>query len=293
MPVRSAAVGLTTEPRICEVTTRQLLAYAAGIGDTNPRYVDDAAAAGILAHPVFIVAVEWPLARALRQHPAFELPPQEGRRGVHAGQDSTFHRPIRPGDCLRTSATLVQVRRVKPGAFVLTRYETVEATSAEPVVTTYSGTIYRGVEVDGPDAEIDTSPPLPAASLPEAAACQEVAMPVSREAPHVYTECADIWNPIHTERQVALAAGLPDIILHGTATYALAASQLINRCAAGDAVRLKRFAARFAAMVIPGTTITLRYHAAPGPGEAVPYTVHNAEGQPAIAGGLAVFTPPV
>ena len=27
----------------------------------------------------------------------------------------------------------------------------------------------------------------------------------------MYTECARIWNPIHTDRAVALAAGLPDI----------------------------------------------------------------------------------
>jgi acyl dehydratase len=288
MPVRSAAVGLSTEPRACEVTTRQLLAYAAGIGDTNARYFDDAAEAGILAHPMFIVAVEWPVALTLRQHPGFKIPREEGMRGVHAGQDVTFHRPIRPGDRLRTTATIVQVRHIRPGAFVLIRYETVDAASQEPVVTSYSSTIYRDVEVEGPDSGIAESPPLPASTLDETA-CQEVVVAVPREAPHVYTECADIWNPIHTERRVALAAGLPDIILHGTATYALAASQLINRCAAGDPTRLKRLAARFAAMVIPGTTITLRYQATPEAGETVPYTVCNTAGRPAIAGGVAVF----
>ena len=34
---------------------------------------------------------------------------------------------------------------------------------------------------------------------------------------HVYTECARIWNPIHTDLAVARAAGLPGPILHGTA----------------------------------------------------------------------------
>src|SRR4029077_6419959 len=45
---------------------------------------------------------------------------------------------------------------------------------------------------------------------------------------HVYTECARIWNPIHTDRAVARAAGLPDIILHGTATLALAVSRALR-----------------------------------------------------------------
>ena len=49
-------------------------------------------------------------------------------------------------------------------------------------------------------------------------------MPVSATAAHVYTEGARIWNPIHTDAAVAARAGLPGIILHGTATLALAVS---------------------------------------------------------------------
>jgi acyl dehydratase len=100
-------------------------------------------------------------------------------------------------------------------------------------VTSYSSTIYRGVPVEGPDIQIDTAPALPVPSS-SSALSHQLAIPVARAAPHVYTECAQIWNPIHTERRVALEVGLPDIILHGTATWALAASQLINRCADGE-----------------------------------------------------------
>jgi acyl dehydratase len=290
MAVRSAAVGLTTEPQLIEITPRRLLAYAAGIGDTHPRYLDDAASAGIVAHPAFCVALEWPVTLAMRHHPRLQLPREEEMRGVHAEQDSTFHRPMRSGDRLRTTATLIEIRAIKPGAFVVTRFDTVDAITGEPVVTSYSSTIYRDVPVEGPDTQIDTVPSLPVPSN-SGTLSHRVAIPIARAAPHVYTECAQIWNPIHTERCVALAAGLPDIILHGTATWALVASQLITRCAGGEPTRLRRLAGRFAAMVIPGTTITLQYGAVSGPEHAVPYTVRNAEGAPAIARGVAVLTP--
>lgn len=292
MSIPSAAVGVTTEPHISEITPRRILAYAAGIGDIHPPYFDDAADPGIVAHPAFCVAVEWPAALALRQHPQFFVTEEDLLRAVHAEQDSIFHRPIRPGDRLCTTATLVQVRAIKPGAFVLTKFDTVDTATGEPVITSYASTIYRGVPVDGPDAQIEEMPPLP--SKPSGPAKpQQVAIPVAREAAHVYTECAQIWNPIHTERRVALASGLPDIILHGTATWALAASQLVSHCAGGDPTRLRRLAGRFSAMVIPGTTITVQYEIVPGEEQTVPYTVWNAAGSPAITHGLAVIAPSI
>ena len=104
--------------------------------------------------------------------------------------------------------------------------------------------------------------------------------------PHAYTECADIWNPIHTERQAALAAGLPDIILHGTATWALAGREIVREHCEGDASRLKRLFGRFTAMVIPGNDITVAL-SRPAEG-AIGFTVFNHQGQPAISDGLAV-----
>ena len=291
MAIRSAGVGIATKPHVCEVTPRWILAYAAGIGDCNPRCLDDAAETGLVAHPAFCVALEWPAVLALRQHPQFVITQEDFLRAVHAEQDSIFHRPIRPGDRLSTVAALVQVRAIKPGAFVLTKLETVDETTGEPVVTSYSSTIYRGVPVDGADAQIESAPPLPIQhnDLPMP---QQVAIPIAREAPHVYTECAQIWNPVHTERRVALEAGLPDIILHGTATWAMAASRLVNCCADGDPTRLRRLTGRFAAMVVPGTTVTLRYGTMPGEEQMVPYRMYNAENAPAIANGLALITPP-
>jgi acyl dehydratase len=77
----------------------------------------------------------------------------------------------------------------------------------------------------------------------------------------VYTECARIWNPIHTDIAVARAAGLPGIVLHGTATLALAVSRLVARDLGGDPLAVREVAARFSAMVPLPSRYTLRARA--------------------------------
>ena len=75
-------------------------------------------------------------------------------------------------------------------------------------------------------------PPLPTADFDAASdPLTVVPLPVSQVEAHLYSECARIWNPIHTDRAAALAAGLPDIILHGTATLAKAVSWIIDEYA--------------------------------------------------------------
>ena len=56
---------------------------------------------------------------------------------------------------------------------------------------------------------------------------------------------------------MARAAGLPDIILHGSATKALALTAVVNQCFDGDATRLTRLCGQLRAMVLPNTVIAV------------------------------------
>jgi acyl dehydratase len=288
MPLRTDAIGSKHGPHSTTVSARALLAYAAGIGETGERFLDDARPGGIVAFPAYCVSVEWPVVRVgggTPEHP-LGVSRQEMLRGVHAIQDSCFHRPIRPGDRLSTESQVVEIGSTRAGAIVRSKLETRDAQGA-PMVTSWSGALYRGVAIQGEPRVLETPPPLPALELVESELeCVEI--PIAREAPHVYTECADIWNPIHTEREVALAAGLPDIILHGTATWALAARELLRRRAGGDPERLERLAGRFAAMVIPGEPI--RVELGPLREGAVGFRVRNARGELAIRDGVALLS---
>ena len=82
-------------------------------------------------------------------------------------------------------------------------------------------------------------------------------MAVEAGAAHIYTECARIWNPIHTDKAFALAAGLPDVILHGTATLAMAVSRLVNELLGGQPGRVNRIGGRFTGMVFMPTLLSL------------------------------------
>ncbi len=298
MPIRASAVGEKIAESEVEVSARQLLAYAAGIGEVADVHFDDARPGGCLGVPAFCVSLEWPAVRAKASGNLFGASGEEILRGVHASQDSTFHRPIRPGDRLRVGGQVASIRATRAGALVLNKIVTADASTDEPVVTSWYGSIFRGVEVVGEAEPLELPQPLPLeaadvpASAPESASTR-VSIPIAREAPHVYSECADIWNPIHTERQVALGAGLPDIILHGTATWALAAREIVRQRCDGDPLRLRRLHGRFAAMVFPGTAIDIEIgcatgdQAVAGAAGAIPFGVRNAEGQLAVAQGVA------
>ena len=283
MPMSSALVGRSSKRFRAVAEPRWLMSYAAGLGDTSPAYFDTTG--DIQAHPVFPVCPEWPVLLDGRNiEGAGSLSPEEGRRGVHATHDVVLHRPIRAGEALYTTATVVSVEARRPGAYQVTRIET-KAEDGAPIVTTWNGGIYRTVGVTGGDRVEDQPPPTPQPTAADARE-EDVEIPVAAGLAHVYTECARIWNPIHTDRAVALSAGLPDIILHGTATLALAISALVERELGGDPTRVHRYGCRFGAMVRMPSSITLRIHAARD--RTVWFSVLNAAGEPAIAQGYLI-----
>ncbi len=283
MPIRAAAVGSEIGPYEKAVTVRSSLAYAAGLGETADVYFDDAREGGVYAPPMMVIPLEWPASRDIRETPEFGATDEERRRVVHAAQDTQIHVPIRPGMSTRSFARLVAVRRIKPGTMTITRL-ILEADDGTHLATSYSSAIYRGIEIDGAD-NVEDEPPAWPEQTP-ADDWTETAVSIAREMPHVYTECADIWSPIHTERAVALAAGLPDIILHGTATLALGIKEIVANHLNDQPARLKRFSCRFTGMVIPGTDICVRHATAEG---GALFEVINADGAKAISQGRALF----
>jgi acyl dehydratase len=292
--VSTASAGLKTVARTYEIPVRMAQAYAAGVGDWNPAYFHDDSPEGVLAPPCLVYALQW----NARMMPGVDQGTAPPTRGVHATTDLRFERPIRAGDVLTVQGTRIAVCQRKPGVYVVTRFEMRDPTGAL-VATVDDGGIVRGARTDGADVTLADTPPLPAPTGDKKDGWSTT-IPISREAAHVYTECADIWNPIHTERRVALDAGLPDVILQGSAIMALAARELTNRVAAGDPTRLARLAGQFRAMVIPGSEIRVTclgvcsspsQHASPphADEQVAFFEVLNAQGQAAVRGGAAVF----
>ena len=287
MPISASIAGRGTAPHTETLTVRRIMAFAAATADRNPRYFDDTGAEPLAAPPLISVSLEWPLVLDLRTSIAGATS-AELRRGVHATHDVTFHRLARAGERLTTTGMVAALESRPSGTLVLSCLRTVDE-RGDPVTTTFNGGVYRGVELTGAPVRLDGPAPLPQVS-PAGGWSLEIVVPP--EAAHVYSECAAIWNPIHTERSVALAAGLPAIILHGTATLGYAAQAIVDRICDGDPSRLRRLACRFGAMVLLGTR--LRLDVGPtGPhagANACGFEVRTEGGAPAIRGGVAIVS---
>ncbi len=288
MNISAGILGTTVGPRVHDIDARWLMAYAGALGETAPEYLDTTRAGGLLAHPLFPVCYEWPLAVDLR---AKTLTDEIALRGVHATHDLTLHRRPRSDDRLSTTATITGVEPRPPGAYVVTRFETLDA-DGRPVTTTDYGSLYLGVECEShphpgplPERERESNPLFPVDDRrgPDWAAD----VPIPANLAHVYTECARIWNPIHTDRAVALGAGLPDIILHGTATLALAVSEALRRQPEGAAAAVARIRCRFGGMVrLPSTLRVEGWKPTDaGSGRAVAFRAIGANGRPAVRDG--------
>jgi acyl dehydratase len=291
MPIPATFLDLAVGPVTHDVSERWTMAYAAALGDHSECYFDTTRPAGIVAHPLFSVCPEWAAIVASRSgSEQIGMTAAEVLTGVHAAHDVTIHRLVRPGDLLTTQLSIVGLTDISPGAKATTRLATVDA-AGQPVMTTVQDAIYLGVPTDGVDHP-DPTPPAPVHGE-RFGDPLTVALELSAGAAHTYTECARIWNPIHTDRAVAQAAGLPDIILHGTATLAHGVSAVVEHLANGDPESVRRVVCRFAAMVQLPSMITINIWpgvpAADGTTVVVPFEVCNEHGAAAVKDGIVVL----
>jgi acyl dehydratase len=259
LKIAADIVGCEAGPDEQQVDKRWLMAYNAALGK-----IDES------AHPLFPVCYEWPATRQLRARAG--LAPIDARL-VHAQHDLTIHRSARE-EKLFVSGKVVSAAQRKPGVLVVCRFATRDA-RGELVSTTDFSALYRDVKLEGGDRSMAAleDPPKHEESL------QKIGeVPVAATAAHVYTECARIWNPIHTDRDYARAAGLPDIILHGTATLAFSVSSVMKAIERP----IRRIRCRFSGMVLMPSTLTVL---AARHGTAIAFETRNDRGAPVIERG--------
>lgn len=287
MPIRSSAVGKSWSAR-CDLSTRWALAYAAALDFPAIPFLDDANVEGLLLPPSFCVCLEWQVAGSTMRDEILGNTAEERRRSVHALQDSIFHQPLRAGITVEVTARIARVARITAGTLVDLEISTRDVASGELFVTTRFAVIFRGVAADGESTLASShpaTPPAPAEETASPAERERIAIPVAKGLPHIYSECARIWNPIHTERREALSAGLPDIILHGTATWSLAARELLRL--EGPSAQLARLSARFRNPVVPGSDVSLSIAA--GAERSRRFSILRPDGAVALDDGYALF----
>lgn len=217
----------------------------------------------------------------------------ERGRGVHFAQDIVIHRPILAGDELTTTTQTISAKGAAKGSSCVstTRFDHRDHLG-NLVCSTWSTSFHRGVPLEGEGGTLADlmPPPLPPRPLVKDKTQPELDLEIAVSAvdAHIYSECSRIWNPIHTDRAAALAAGLPAIILHGTAVMAKAVSAIIRHYGHGDPASVARCAVgSFGAMVLMPSKLRLVVAAASV--QIVHFDVFTERGDAALRGGVVEF----
>ncbi|WP_434660379.1 MaoC/PaaZ C-terminal domain-containing protein [Paraburkholderia sp. A3BS-1L] len=177
-------------------------------------------------------------------------------RVLHGEQGIEIHKPL-PREATvigRSRIARVVDKGEGKGALLEIQRSITDKASGERYATLTQLTFCRGdggfSAGGGPSDEAPAVPP----AVPGRAADHVCTLPTRPETALLYRLCGDD-NALHADPQVAHAAGFARPILHGLATWAVAAHAVLKTLCASDPARLARFHARFTAPVYPGETL--------------------------------------
>ncbi|OGR27645.1 MAG: hypothetical protein A2277_15230 [Desulfobacterales bacterium RIFOXYA12_FULL_46_15] len=248
-------VGTKLKPYQTQISPRDISNYAAAVEDNNPNYFDDEKQEGIVSHPLFPVAVTWPVLSHLERFiDSEDFPTEVLMTQVHYTEHLILHRLVRPGDRIIIHGSIKAFLPHRAGTHAVISLEAEDAAGL-PVFTEIVGAMLRGVSCQ----EGSTAGEL--LLVPENDISTQIlwtsGIPVDLERPYIYDGCTRIEFPIHTSPSFARMVGLPGIILQGTATLAYAVRELVNHEAGQDPGRILEIACKFSGMVRPGTDIKI------------------------------------
>ena len=255
MPLKpEVLLGLPFDEIVQAYTADDAIRYALSIGigmdPVDPaqlRYVYEIA--DLKAFPTMAAVLACP--------PPWSARPETGvnrTKLVHGEQRIVFHAPLPPAGKVRSRERIAGVydKGAERGAIVATERQVFDDATGQLLATLQAKIFCRA---DGGFGGSD----VPAAKerpIPDTPPLHTVDLQTFPQQALLYRLNYD-RNPLHADPAVATAAGFPRPILHGLATWALAAYGIVKSVLNGDADRLREFEVRFSQPVLPGETVTL------------------------------------
>ncbi|HZQ59434.1 MAG TPA: MaoC/PaaZ C-terminal domain-containing protein [Acidimicrobiales bacterium] len=227
--------------------------YAAATRDPNGR-----AAAGEAVPPVAVVTQIW----EAQQAGFTAVVPDEVRAsmtgGVHGEHDVVLHRPIVPGEDLRTWVQPWGARRGGKHALLTLRYATYDTADALVAEQWWTTVLLNATGEPVGEAAPDHT-------FPEAARAHHVGdyrIDADGDMPRRYAEVSSDWSPHHFDSAAARQSGADRPFLHGLCTMALCAQGAVSILAGGDPERVRRVAVRFASPTFIGDELEVHLYRA-------------------------------
>ncbi|MEB8341613.1 MaoC family dehydratase N-terminal domain-containing protein [Streptomyces endophyticus] len=148
MALDQSFVGRTYPPTgAYEVGREKIREFAEAVGDTNPAYVDRAAAEelghpDVIAPPTFVFAITFKAAGDVIHDPELGL---DYSRVVHGDQKFAYTRPVCAGDKLTVTSTIEGIKSLAGNDIIDVRGE-VHDEAGEHVVTAWTKLVSRAAE---------------------------------------------------------------------------------------------------------------------------------------------------
>jgi hypothetical protein len=285
MIINSSYVDTRLKEYSTVINWQSIMYYAAAIGDENPLYFNDEGRT-IIAPPMFAVATTWPITGNI---PEFledkSFPTEIFKTQVHYIEHLIFHRPISAGEKISIKGSIAAIIKHHAGTILINRYNANDK-NGELIFTEYIGGLMRGVDCTEDFRGLENLPGIPH-SVVQDQPIWEKQIYIDKMTPYIYEGCTGLNFPIHTSIAFAKSVGLPDIILHGTATLAFAIREITNLEADKDSTRIKEISCRFTGMVIPGRNIKVQlYSSVPrGNGKDIFFKVFDDQNKKVIPNG--------
>jgi acyl dehydratase len=230
---------------------RDCIIYALGIGlgmdpmdEGQLRFVYERQ---LSAFPTMAGVLGW-VGRLLSTRPEFGV---DERRVVAAEQRITLHRPLAPAGTLRSRTRVKEVIDKGPGGGAIIQQErTLTAEDGSPVATIENSTFARGQGGFGGKVSASPEPHR----VPDGTPQLSCDLPTPPNLALLYRLNGD-ENPLHVDPQRAKQAGFARPILHGLATYGVAAHAVLRAVGQYQPERFLGMQARFVRPVFPGDTI--------------------------------------
>ena len=228
---------------------QECILYALGIGigmdPLDREQIKFVHERGLVAFPTFASVLGWP---GRLTDPAFGI---DSTKVVAASLKVTLHRPLRTQDKLLSHPRIVEIIDKGAGKHaIIQSARTLVGEDGAQVATIENSSVARGH--GGFGGKVTESPePHAVPDAPPNAVCD---LPTPPNLALIFRLSGD-ENPLHVDPASAQRSGYDRPILHGAATFGIAAHAVLRTAAGCDPARLAAIEARFSRPVFPGETI--------------------------------------